>query len=497
MKVINRKLYKEFKLSKSFFFLTIILNLFFIFNISNTRALIISEIMYDPVGSDTGREWVEIYNEESSAVNVSNYKLSEYNANENAKNHGITATDMLYANEYGIISNDVAKFRIDYPGYTGKLYKASFILSNSQGQKVSLRHKPSGASNYNILSEIDTTNYLSIVEGHTICNNKVEQTGEEWGECTATPGLANIYLNTVGGGTEPGNTPTSTATSTGNNNGSTTTSTSSGITNTQGSLSIPMGINYYVPNTNLYIKVGEMNIDSLKEKNVIAGSEFNLVVRTFNNRNEPIKNLKYYWSTGDGGYYEGESLKYKYHLPGTYDYTIEAGDDSSYAVYRGIIKVYEPSIRISNVATNSNYIMIKNDMNVELDIGGYIIKDNINNKNYKIARNTILKTDRELKLSGAAVGFVSTSSDSFSLLDITGKSLSEYKRPTANIVLATNTSIKSIIFNTINKSLVTNIETKINNNISNSLAENDYYISKNINNKIKQIEYKHRFLYKK
>ena len=500
-------------MNKNFLFLFLIFVLCFYTNTITGTALIISEIMYNPIGSDKDNEWVEIYNEESTSVTVSNYKLNEYNSNADPNtndNHRITPTDILPSYEYAVIANDMAKFRSYYTNYTGKLYESSFILSNSIGQKISIRHKLSGASNYNILSEINTTNYLSILEGRTICNNKVEQTGEEWGECTATPGVANTYLNFVGNGSGTGNTSSSTATSTGNSNSSTTTatSTSSSTINTQGVLSVPMGINYYVPNTNLYIKVGDMNIDSIKEKNVIAGSEFNLVVRTFNNKNEAIKNLKYYWSTGDGGYYEGENLIYKYHLPGTYDYTIEAGDYNSYAVYRGVIKVYEPSIRISNAATNSNYIMIKNDMNIELDIGGYMIKDNVNNKNYKIARNTILKNDRELKLSGAAMGFVSTSSDSFSLLDIAGKTLSEYKRPTTNI--ATNT-IRNLIATTTNnnftKSLVVtkNENTFLSYNLaasasmpkvtnknitSNFLNIKNYSISKNV-------EYRHSFIYKK
>lgn len=501
MKVFNYQPYKEFKLSKNFFLVSFIFVVCIYNSMPSSRALIISEIMYDPVDLDNGREWVEIYNEESNAVTVSNYKLNEYNSNADPNtndNHTITATETLASHEYGIISNGIIEFKKDYPNYTGKLYKASFILSNSKGQKISIRHKPSGASNYNILSEIDTTNYLSIVEGRTICNNKVEQAGEEWGECTATPGVTNIYLNAVGGGV--GGTASSTATTTGSGN-STSTATSTGSVYA-GTVSIPVGINYYVPNTNLYIKVGDMNIDSIKNKNVVAGSEFSLIVKAFNNKNEPIRNLKYYWSTGDGGYYEGESLKYKYHLPGSYDYTIEAGNDDSYALYRGVINVYEPSIRITNAATNSNFIIVRNDMNVELDVGGYIIKDNINNKSYKIARNTMLRTDRELKLVGAAMGFVSSSSDSYSLLDGSGKSLSEYKRLIVTSSTSTNSSTGT---NTISKLIFSKNENSI---LSYSLTIptssprvnykniNSSFSIHNNDNVLKNVGYKHNLIHR-
>ncbi len=50
-----------------------------------TRAafaeVVISEIMYDVSGSDTDREWVEVYNNSSSAVDFTSWKLFEANTN--------------------------------------------------------------------------------------------------------------------------------------------------------------------------------------------------------------------------------------------------------------------------------------------------------------------------------------------------------------------------------------------------------------------------------
>ena len=38
----------------------------------DSETIRINEIMYDPLGSDSGREWVEIYNRANYAINITN-----------------------------------------------------------------------------------------------------------------------------------------------------------------------------------------------------------------------------------------------------------------------------------------------------------------------------------------------------------------------------------------------------------------------------------------
>jgi thiamine phosphate synthase YjbQ (UPF0047 family) len=40
-----------------------------------TAAVTINEIMYDPDGSDTNREWVELYNDGGSSVDLSAWEI--------------------------------------------------------------------------------------------------------------------------------------------------------------------------------------------------------------------------------------------------------------------------------------------------------------------------------------------------------------------------------------------------------------------------------------
>jgi len=97
--------------------------------------VIISEIMYDlSEGSDTDREWIEVYNE-GEAVDFTEWKLVE-----GTTNHSLTAlgASELQSGAYAVIVDNVDKFKADWPSYTGLLFDSSFSLNNS-GEKLGLR----------------------------------------------------------------------------------------------------------------------------------------------------------------------------------------------------------------------------------------------------------------------------------------------------------------------------------------------------------------------
>lgn len=390
------------------------------------KALRITEIMYDPDGSDTGREWIEIYNDESAAIQISNYKL-----NEGDSNHTITGSDILNTQQYAIIVEDIAKFRTDYPNYNGVLYRASYgPMPNSVGANIALKNKPAGATDYVSVYEYNYDNVAraNITSGHTVCNISIDTLSADWRECNATPGLANVGIG------EPITNTNSTSSSS-----STISNTNNISSSTLSNNMIPVGVNYYVPNPNIYIKVGDMNVESIKNKTVMAGTEFELLVRAYNQNGMAINSPKYYWSMGDGGYYEGEKIKYIYHVPGDYEFTVDAGNDNSYSMYRGNIKVVTPNMKIIEASTTMNIIIIKNNSNAELDMGGYLIRDDKSNKSYKIARNTFIKPNSELRLFGYAMGFVSTSSEYYSLWSPNNLLLSRYMRELTSSVIDVST----------------------------------------------------------
>lgn len=104
--------------------------------VSVSAQVVISEIMYDLAeGSDSGREWIEVYNESSAAVDLTEWKVFENNSN-----HGINAVgaSSLQPGMYAVIADNAEKFKIDHPSYSGLLLDSAFSLNNS-GETLTLR----------------------------------------------------------------------------------------------------------------------------------------------------------------------------------------------------------------------------------------------------------------------------------------------------------------------------------------------------------------------
>src|SRR5580704_16125556 len=75
--------------------------------------IVITEIMYDPSGSDVGAEWIEIYNASNSPIDLTKWKVNDgtnHVLNPPPKNGGHGSL-LLGANAYLILAADAASFR--------------------------------------------------------------------------------------------------------------------------------------------------------------------------------------------------------------------------------------------------------------------------------------------------------------------------------------------------------------------------------------------------
>ncbi|OGF63150.1 hypothetical protein A3C77_02150 [Candidatus Giovannonibacteria bacterium RIFCSPHIGHO2_02_FULL_45_13] len=143
-------------------------------------SVVVTEIMYDLADSDAGREWIEIKNTGSSQVDLTVWKLFEADTN-----HGIAAAGSqmlaLPAGAYAIVADNVEKFLIDYPNFSGILFDSSFSLSNT-GEAISIRNPE--------LADIDSVAYASSL-GAAGDGNSLQKVGNEWIAALPTPGAPN------------------------------------------------------------------------------------------------------------------------------------------------------------------------------------------------------------------------------------------------------------------------------------------------------------------
>jgi len=117
--------------------------------------VIITEVMYDLAeGSDSGREWMEVYNVGASPVVLTGWKVFE-----NGKNHKITTVSLgetFAPASFAVIADNAEKFKVDHPEFIGQLFDSVFSLNNS-GEIVAL-HDVGG-------TEIDSVMYTSALGG--------------------------------------------------------------------------------------------------------------------------------------------------------------------------------------------------------------------------------------------------------------------------------------------------------------------------------------------
>ncbi len=95
----------------------------------------INEIMYDPPGNDSKKEWIEIRNLCTDLIDITKLQLEESD-----QKHHILAEEgnipLIEPNDFAILTNDPASFLIDHPGIKN-IYKCALNLKNA-GEKINL-----------------------------------------------------------------------------------------------------------------------------------------------------------------------------------------------------------------------------------------------------------------------------------------------------------------------------------------------------------------------
>jgi len=143
--------------------------------------IVINEIMYDLSGSDSRREWVELYNKGTTTVDLSGWKLYENETNHSLSQHqgGL----LLAENSYAIVADNSEIFLEDNPLYTGILIESAFSLNN-ESELIAIK-------NQTLL--IDSFSYNAEM-GASGNGNSLQKFDDKWEEALPTPGAQNTQL---------------------------------------------------------------------------------------------------------------------------------------------------------------------------------------------------------------------------------------------------------------------------------------------------------------
>lgn len=378
---------------------------------TQVSALTINEVMSNPTGDDSGREWIEIYNETSSDIDLTTMTVSIKNAT------AIVTTPLqggltLPANGYAIIGSVVSgatKFLQDYPLYTGPLFKSSISLVNTGTTSIDIKLNGSTVASLSSYTPAREGSTLSLVSGSYVVT-------------TPSAGVENVAPSSAGGGSN-----------------STTNSTT---TDTQ--VTIPQ---MTPPSPDIVIYMPS-------EKVVVAGAETNFGVSSMTRAGKAIDNLSYSWAFGDGGQASGSSTKYRYAYSGRYIAQVEALGASTFGTGRMVVRVVPPDIQIQGIygGKYGTYVDIVNPNQYDLDVSQWILS--LNGSGFPFPKNTLIPANGITHFSGLAMGFASTTVATSSVIKILFPTMEEVTRfvpeitplvePVEAVVLGVSTTTASL-----------------------------------------------------
>ncbi len=345
--------------------------------ITKTHALIISEIMSNPIGSDSGREWLEVYNDGQTPIDLSKLTISVKGATPDIVTQ-VSGGASLLPGDYAVIGATVSgatHFTDDYPSFTKPLFKSSVTLANT------------GTLSLQILIDgqvMDTlSSYTAAKEGRTYARiGAVFQTGNP------TPGEANTQA--------PVEEKTSSASQAADSSNQSNSSSGSFISSTVSA----GGISYSNGSV-----LTDIIVSLPQEKLVISGAETEFIVKSTLKGGHGNELITYTWAFGDGGQGTGTTTKYTYAYTGRYLATVEATHGAVIGQGKMIVKVVSPDIVIIGAGkdTRGNYLDIGNPNPYELNLSQWRLT--FNGMSFPFPKNTILNASSTTRVSGSAMGF--------------------------------------------------------------------------------------------
>lgn len=338
--------------------------------------IVVNEIMFNPAGSDTGREWVELYNPGTTDVAITGGSGKGSWRIADSSNHTIAdpasgtgrGTLSVPAGGYLVIASDPTEFISgEYAGGAYSVGKASLSLGNT-GSSVSLIDG-SGAV-------VDSVSYTKDQGAADDGASLQRQAGGAWIAGTPTPGAANttsVFVAPVSTSDAPID---STATS--------------------AAKTLPVVPSYVPP------PVPKLFADGGDDRSVIAGADTEYDGRAYNRDEEIIGNVRFNWNFGDGTTAEGPAVLHHYTYPGRYQVVLTIAENRDAASDHFVVTA-EPA-QLAFAANADGSITIENRAGKDLDLSSWIVRSFM--QTFTLPADSILLSGAALRLPETTLKFI-------------------------------------------------------------------------------------------
>lgn len=338
--------------------------------------VVINEIMYDVSGSDSGREWIEVQNTGTVETDISSWKFLESSS---ASNHSLTliqGTASIPPSGLAVIVSDGAKFLIDWSGFSGAIFKASFSMNNT-GSTLILKDP-----DLNVKGEV----IYSSAQGAAGDGNSLQRNGAVWISGGPTPGAQNVSNSNNSIATTTNNSSSSSSQSSSSNNSNTTSSSSSH--------SSPVPLSDSAPKIVFEVSAGRERLTSVGNRIVFQASVA---------KSDGISgnSIFYNWSFGDGSTGQGKGVSHQYQFPGEYTVVLNSVSSDLESVSRVTVKVTSPQISLTKV---SGGIEVQNKSSAEINIGGWNLA--ANQKSFEFPKDTIIQANKKVTFPDSVTNLI-------------------------------------------------------------------------------------------
>jgi len=324
----------------------------------------ITEVMYNPEGADSGREWVELKNTGNGAVNLDDWRFQEDETDHriSTSSHADHTNSLqLQAGGFVVLADDPDAFAQDFPGVSAVL-DSSFTLVNS-GESIATVN-PNG-------SVTDSLNYDTSI-GADNNGNSLQKNSSSWIAGEPTPAAANNDSSNSAEGSQ-------------NNNDD---AESSGSQDTSGSTVKVLEPREETTDdnessdsdnsesaNNQQKPAQTITVDAGSDIDTIAGVQTHLAGRVTSSDPSLLDDQKIRWSLGNGDTVDGADIFYTYNHPDQYTATLMVrGADRIISDQINVV-VSPPELHITDTSAGTNgYIKIANDLSREANLAGWHLR---------------------------------------------------------------------------------------------------------------------------
>ncbi len=354
----------------------------------------INEVLFNPAGSDTGLESIELYNPDDSSRDLSGWQLypdgvgyfyfpehfildSKKTAVIHLRSSGEnTSSDLYFPGASGNMGNTSGSVALFSGEPRGKDTIKSFMQWGKAGETWE-----SDAEKAGLWTKGEFINTTDLAEDSSVglINDGIGAGKAAWKTFSPhTIGFLNNDIQQAPAAVGDASNQTSSS-----------------------SFSQPA---YVVPLS--AIQIPRIKTYAGEDKNNVAGGVVGFAGSAWGLKDEPLINARFWWNFGDGETWEGRIVEHIFKTPGRYTVGLHVSSGEYLASDYLVANIAPNQVLIKSVLRGEEgYISLSNPSSLEIDIGGWILEDG-GRKRFFLPVKTIIAGKSDISLMNRTTGLV-------------------------------------------------------------------------------------------